>query len=767
MQSMKRTTHILLLAAWCLVAACAESDIYSDSETPSEAQIDGDALTLDGKTECAELPLSANLWWKARIEYDGGDEWLTLSPTEGFGSATLRLESDRNYDLENPRTARIVIESDDAEATFRREFAVTQQPSALYVEVAGVEEQQLLTAVTPSVTELTLFTNDAWEAESSDESWCRVESDGNDPGRQTVRLLCAGNTTKRERSAEVTLRTKRSAEAAYRFRVTQSGVFASPVLELSKDEQGRIALSWDEVMGAVKYELTVRDGERVVARIDNGTQTACDLSAAEVFAAPLYVGAFEVTVRALSDDPEIWSESKPQGSNSHFAAGRGTADDPFVVDRDSYLRNIARVNAVAAGSHYRLDYTPAPGDDFEPLCSPEEPFAGFFDGNGKVIAGWEARPMADSRNYFGFFGGIAEGAEVRSLVFERCTLWIGNEGSPADKAGNGFAWLAASNAGTVRDVRVVDCTVGCETGTSPLNVAGIAANNEGRIADCRVSGAFSAAADRNKNDEFVCGGIAAWNYGTVERCVNDASVTAMDKVGGVVGMNGGRVADSGNNGAVTANYYFGGVVGYTTSSSAACTIDRCYNTGTLTMDEPAGMGRGAAYMGGITSRIYSAKTVISQCRNEGALVVGPSVSGSNMRVGGIVGHTNKPGRLVDCYNAGDATIRGKVNYGGIVGEMADQAVEVSRCYSVGKATADDGAAGNIRLAFGKASGKALISDCYALDQGGEFAGGSTSGISGGGLLDRARMADPASYAGWDFTTVWRAGSGDYPYPMLR
>lgn len=765
MQSMKRTTYILLLAVLCLAAACTGSDIYSDAETSSEALIDGDALTLDGKTERAELALSANLWWKARVEYDGGEEWLTLSPCEGFGNATLRLESDRNYDLENPKTARIVIESDDADAAFRREFTVTQQPSALYVEVAGIEEE-LLTAVTRSETELTLFTNDAWEAESSDESWCRVESDGNDRGRQTVRLVCAANTTRRERSAEVTVRAKRSAGAACRFRVTQSGEFAPPVLALDKDAEGRIALSWNEVMGAVNYVLTVRDGERVVARIDNGMQTACDLSAAEVFAAPLYVGAFTVTVQALSDDPEIWSESEPQSSNSHFAAGRGTADDPFVVDRDSYLRNISRVNAVAAGSHYRLDYTPTPGDDFEPVCSPEEPFDGFFDGNGKVIAGWEARPMADRRNWFGFFGGIAEKAEVSSLVFERCTLWIGNEGGSVEKAGNGFAWLAASNAGTVRDVRIVDCTVGCETGTSPLYVAGIAASNEGRIADCRVSGAFSAAADRNKNDEFVCGGIAAWNYGTVERCVNDASVTAMDKVGGVVGMNGGRVADSGNNGAVTANYYFGGVVGYTTSSSAACTIERCYNTGTLTMDEPAGMGRGAAYMGGITSRIYSAKTVVSKCRNEGAIVVGRSVSGSNMRVGGIVGHTNKPGRIADCYNAGDAILSGKVNYGGIVGEMADQAVEVSRCYSVGKTTVDGGS-GNICLAFGKASGTALISDCYALDQGGEFAGGKTSGIRGGGLLDRARMCDPASYAGWDFTTVWRAGSGAYPYPVLR
>lgn len=240
----------------------------------------------------------------------------------------------------------------------------------------------------------------------------------------------------------------------------------------------------------------------------------------------------------------------------------------------------------------------------------------------------------------------------------------------------------------------------------------------------------------------------------------------MNQVGGVVGMNGGKVTGSGNTGAITANYYFGGVVGYTTSSSAACVIEKCYNTGTLTMDEPAGMGRGAAYMGGVTSRIYSNKTVISKCYNTGDLIVGASVSSSSLRIGGIVGHTNKPGRLTDCYNAGNATIKGKANYGGIVGEMADQGRRHNQLLYRRQNTVDGGS-GNLFSAFGKASGKAVITDCYALDNGDAFAGGSTSGITGGGLLSEAQMKNPASYSGWDFVTVWQAGGGSYPYPTLR
>ncbi len=298
-------------------------------------------------------------------------------------------------------------------------------------------------------------------------------------------------------------------------------------------------------------------------------------------------------------------------------------------------------------------------------------------------------------------------------------------------------------------------------------MGGIAANNDGTITGCRVSGSFNAAADRNKTDVFDCGGIAAYNFGRVENCVNDAPIVAMNQVGGIVAMNGGTVTGCVNNGDITANYYFGGVVGYTTSSSATCIIERCVNTGTLIMDEPSGAGRGAAYMGGITSRMYSPKTTISKCCNKGDLIVGASVSSSSLRVGGLVGHTNKPGSLTDSYNTGSATIRGKVNFGGIVGEMASQQARITNCYTVGSITAEEGSSGNIAAAFGKADASAVITGCYALDNGREFALGSTDGIIGGGLLDESRMKDPASYEGWDFIGTWQQGSGAYPYPVLR
>lgn len=746
-------------------AACSDSDLYSRDETSPTVGIDDTSLTFDGKAEEAKILIKTNIWWKAHVEYDGGEEWLTITPSEGFGNIEITVSTERNYDLTKAKTARLVIESDDDKSSFRKEFDVKQNPSEPYIELAGIEDGTLSTSVTRSETELTLYTNDAWEAESADEGWCSVVSDGNEKGKQTVKLVCQLNATHAERSTRVTFHSKSDASVSYAFDVIQSGTFDAPELTLQKDDQGQILLSWNAIMGAMKYTVVLVNGENPIAEIDNGTELTCNLSTNEVFAKPLYAGEFEVYIHAASDDPTIYSDSNREKANSHFASGSGTREDPFVVDADHYLRNIALVNDVAGNCCYRLDYTPAPGDDFEPLCTPSSPFKGIFDGNGKTISGWSIRPMATDRNYFGLFGGIAEGGEVSNLTFSDCSLYITTAGGQVNKENNGFAWVAAVNAGSIHDITVSNCTIGCETGASPLNVGGIAAVNNGKIANCHTSGAISAATDRNKTDVFDCGGIAAYNNSSavIENCVNDASITAMNQVGGIVGMNGGSVYGSVNNGAITANYYFGGVVGHTTSSSATCVIERCGNTGTLTMSEPSGQGRGAAYLGGIISRIYSSNTTISKCYNTGDLIVGTSVSSSSMRIGGLVGQTNKAGKLLDSYNTGSATINGKANYGGIVGEMADQAVTVSNCYTSGNVTADGGS-GNLCLAFGKASGSATVSGCYALDTGAgiEFAGGTTSGIVGSGVLTDAQMKDQTSFVGWDFSTIWQITAGSYP-----
>lgn len=340
---MKKTVILSsMLAALLIAGACSDTDIYSSETTRPAVGIDDKSLTLDGKTESARISIASNIWWKAHVEYDGGGEWLEITPAEGFGDIEITVATERNYDLSTPKTARLVIVSDDGKGSFRKEFTVTQQTSEPYIEIDGLQSEGLAVGVTRSETPLTLYTNDAWEASTSDDSWCSVVSSDNGSGKKTVQLVCASNSTKRERSAEVTFRSKNTPGVVCSFRVNQSGIFAAPVLTLAKDESGAIRLAWDAVMGAVKYMVVLTDNNGApIAEIDNGAETACDLSAQEVFAKPEYVGLFNVSIRALSDDPEVFSNSEAQSANSHFASGAGTQGDPFIIDRDGYLRNIS------------------------------------------------------------------------------------------------------------------------------------------------------------------------------------------------------------------------------------------------------------------------------------------------------------------------------------------------------------------------------------------------------------------------------------------
>ena len=278
---MKKTVILSsMLAALLIAGACSDTDIYSSETTRPAVGIDDKSLTLDGKTESARISIASNIWWKAHVEYDGGGEWLEITPAEGFGDIEITVATERNYDLSTPKTARLVIVSDDGKGSFRKEFTVTQQTSEPYIEIDGLQSEGLAVGVTRSETPLTLYTNDAWEASTSDDSWCSVVSSDNGSGKKTVQLVCASNSTKRERSAEVTFRSKNTPGVVCSFRVNQSGIFAAPVLTLAKDESGAIRLAWDAVMGAVKYMVVLTDNNGApIAEIDNGAETSCDLSA--------------------------------------------------------------------------------------------------------------------------------------------------------------------------------------------------------------------------------------------------------------------------------------------------------------------------------------------------------------------------------------------------------------------------------------------------------------------------------------------------------
>jgi len=765
---MKRNIKSLSIMALAIsfMACQDEIDYYNARETDPAASIADSDLVLDGKTESAVITMETNMWWTAEVAYDGtSEDWCRITPESGYGNVEITVTSTRNYQLSSDRIARIIVKGDDRNTSFTKEFIVTQKASSPYIDIDNLKGKSIEVPVVRSVNKIVVKSNSAWTA-SSNQDWCTVTADG-DSGEIPISVECAMNKSGQVREAVIEIKSKNDDGLTESFKVIQDHVFGTTVVTVEKTPSA-FGLSWTPVVGSAGYQVLVRKLDGEVEAIDAGTQTSIDLAGTELFGTPEYAGWVALSVKTLSEDPDVFSVSQEHESNSHFTSGKGLEADPFIIGDIESLGNITKANKVLGGAYYKLAFTPEPGTDFTPICSYGDPFAGVFDGNGATISNWKPTVYVDRNTYFGFFGAVASGARISDLKFKDCQFRLTNDGGSIS-SDTSVGFLSGTNNGEITNVEISNCSIATDAGTSPLFVGAVSGQNSGTISSCHASGGrISAASDRNKSDKFQCGGITGYNKadGVVENCENGNEIIAMDIIGGIAGYNDGIVSNCGNSGKITANYYFGGIVGYVkTTGKGTFRIENCWNTGTIVMDEPSGFGRGAAYMGGIISRLHSTGVAVKGCWNSGDMIVGSSASGSNMRVGGIVGHVNNTGILTDCYFSGNVTIAGKANYGGIVGEFADKATKVVNCYSVGKVTKADSASGEINDAFGKGASKPVISSCYALSNGGDsFAGGTTTGVGPEcGYKTASELQNQNTFSGWDFTTIWVMNG----YPTLR
>lgn len=90
------------------------------------------------------------------------------------------------------------------------------------------------------------------------------------------------------------------------------------------------------------------------------------------------------------------------------------------------------------------------------------------------------------------------------------------------------------------------------------------------------------------SSKFYVGAIvgALFEGGTIENCYNKASVAGSRMVGGIAGqLSGGTISDCYNRGNISGPVSVGGVVGR--YFWQVCTMQRCYNAGSVEIDNPA------------------------------------------------------------------------------------------------------------------------------------------------------------------------------------
>ena len=208
---------------------------------------------------------------------------------------------------------------------------------------------------------------------------------------------------------------------------------------------------------------------------------------------------------------------------------------------------------------------------WSPIGNTATPFNGKFNGGGYTITGVQI--SATSGEGTGLFGVIGEDGTVYNVVLADVSCESGSYGN--------VAGLAGINRGTVYGVKVY----GSVSAKGSDYIGGIVGRNYGSIYDC----VNYADVTGRKNVGGISGGSEISDYSTqIYNCENNGSVNGSFRVGGIMGnvqitkkitvyglTNNGEVVCSGD--------YCGGIFGNVSGSSGQIgTLNACVNNASVT-----------------------------------------------------------------------------------------------------------------------------------------------------------------------------------------
>lgn len=196
------------------------------------------------------------------------------------------------------------------------------------------------------------------------------------------------------------------------------------------------------------------------------------------------------------------------------------------------------------------------------------------------------------------------------------------------------------------------------------SVSGISGTNYKNVSNCINY------AKINENNGLFTAGIVSKNAptGTVENCLNVADVkgellqtvtNTNPKCAGIVANNEGNIVKCVNTGNITQygyRTYIGGISGYTDGR-----VSQCYSTGNILAN-----GGYCARIGGLVGT--ADEVIIENCYNTGKVtVIEPA---KYTKIGGIAGETRNQVEITNCYNIGNISGvgTGYLKLGGLIGE---------------------------------------------------------------------------------------------------
>jgi len=457
--------------------------------------------------------------------------------------------------------------------------------------------------------------------------------------------------------------------------------------------------------------------------------------------------------------------------NAPYAAGTGTADDPFQICSPAQLSEIASRSG-DLGSRFvlmfDLDFTGVP---FEGIGRMEAPFTGYLDGNGHTISNLSVTAAA------GQPAGLvnaARFARIENVTLDHVTVAGSSSiGSVIGSCDNSHVRNSAVTAADIRGESSVGGLVG-EALECQFIGASLSGTVEGTVDSIGgVVGSAGASAFVNIDSTIAVtaplassvGGVVGadvWDPVTLQNVSVQAVVVGNEEVGGIVGMNGdgSQIYRTRFDGTIRGNHGVGGFVGanydspfhvYSTAVAAEVVGNTgvggfsglhyyrtkffdSYFTGTL-----AGVGSNQAGFGGFFGDVEYYGWVERS-------YVDVTINSSASTVGGFMGHIG--------YWSGNAAIYDVVNSfaaANVTGSSAS--TTISRW--VGQNTDPNPLVGAGSYYWGGGS-------CVNLGGGG----------CGGGGMAVADLAQLQGLGGpplssWDFAQVWQPRSNAFPALRLE
>lgn len=423
-----------------------------------------------------------------------------------------------------------------------------------------------------------------------------------------------------------------------------------------------------------------------------------------------------------------------------FENGVGTEADPYHVS------DFERLNYVKHGlsKHYQqtagIDCEEFGGQyNFEPIGVGSY-FTGNYDGQSYKIKNLYINRTTANSGLFNENQG-----QLKNIQLSDIDITVTVESGSAFAGG-----ICSYNTGSIDDCHVLSGSI---TANSHF-LGGIVAEDYGSsITNCTNNATISGGG-------MYTGGIAGDLFGLMENCVNYGNVSYIDYTGGIVGYTdwGAEVRNCRNEGTLVLGGNCGGIVGWNNNL-----ISGCINTGTITGNTACGIvGRNYGVVEDCSN--YGNMTATSEFTSNAGGIVGYHEGGivqrcvnygdiSGDRAGGVARYA---WQLEDCYNHGN--VAGDTYSGGVAGDVRKP---ITRCYSASVVTG----IGNTGAFAGQVSGDGAFHDCYFdTDVGGVISVGTgdATGITG---KTTAEMTSPYAvgvYDAWDFSTIWREWTGDYP-----